>query len=97
MAGKKSFYFTEHALDEIDNDDLLIEDVMAAAATGEIIVSYENDKPFPSFLKLGWSSAKTKYPVHVVCATDDTDRIHIITAYKPDFNRWHKNFKTRKK
>ncbi len=97
MSGKRSFYFTEHALDEIDADDLQIEDVMEIAEKGEIIEDYKNDKPYPSFLKLGWSSTKPIFPIHVVCALDNGNRIHVITAYKPDLNRWHKSYKTRKK
>jgi len=34
---KRKFFFTEHALDEIDNDGLAIEDIMAVAENGETI------------------------------------------------------------
>ncbi len=44
---KRKFYFTEHALDEMDNDDPELEDNMRIAVEVETIESYENDKPFP--------------------------------------------------
>jgi hypothetical protein len=94
---KRKFFFTEHALDEIDNDDLEIEDIMIIAETGETIESYANDKPFPSFLNLGWATGMVNYPIHVVAAKDNEERIHIITAYKPSSFRWDTSFKIRKK
>lgn len=75
---KRKFFFTEHALDEIDNDDLELGDIMEIAANGETIEEYGNDKPYPSFLNLGWVNKVIKYPVHVVAARDTEDRIHII-------------------
>ena len=63
MFVRKRFYFAEHALLEIDNDDLEIEDVMSVAQTGTVIENYPTDKPYPSYLALGWFG---KIPVHVV-------------------------------
>jgi len=94
---KRKFFFTEHSLDEIDNDNLSIEDIMYVAETGETIEDYHNDKPHPSFLKLGWAKGSIQYPIHVVAAIDNEDRIHIITAYKPSPFKWDEDFKIRKK
>jgi hypothetical protein len=94
---KRKFFFTEHALDEIDNDGLAIEDIMAVAENGETIETYDNDKPYPSFLNLGWADGNIKYPIHVVAAVDNEKKIHVITAYKPSPFRWDETFKIRKK
>jgi hypothetical protein len=93
----RKFCFTEHALDEIDNDDLNIEDVMNAAVKGEVIEDYPKDKPYPSCLMLGWFGLGNRQPLHVVCAKDNNDYIHVITAYKPNADKWANNFTTRKK
>jgi hypothetical protein len=58
---KRSFYFTTHALEEMDNDDLEIEDEMNIAETGEMIAGYPDDKPFPSKLVLGWTKPVNQY------------------------------------
>ncbi len=94
---KRKFFFTEHALDEMDNDNLEIEDIMFVAENGETIETYDNDKPFPSYLNLGWANGNVKYPIHVVAAKDNEERIHIITTYKPNVFRWDTSFKIRKK
>lgn len=93
----REFYFTEHALIEMDNDDLNIEDVMNIAETGVLIEDYPKDKPYPSTLRLGFSSVNKKSPIHVVSAVAPDERVHIITAYIPDPNKWDITFKKRKK
>lgn len=95
MEGK--FFFTEHSLEEIDNDDLNIEDVQEIAVNGEVIKEYPEDKPFPSTLKLGWVGFWNSYPVHVVSAVSDKQITIIITAYKPNPEIWNEDFKTKKK
>jgi hypothetical protein len=94
---KRSFFFTEHSLQEIDNDDLQIEDVMKVAEKGEVVKEYPEDKPFPSVLKLGRGASPNRVPIHVVCAEDDEKCIHIITVYRPDNKIWLEDFKTKRK
>lgn len=60
---------------------------------GEIIESYENDKPYPSFLSLNYIDTK---PLHVVYAYDDNHNIIIITVYSPNQEKWQDDFKTRR-
>ena len=60
---------------------------------GEVIKQYEDDKPFPSCLLLGFS-VNNKY-LHVVLASDGNN-LHIITAYYPNADEWEPDFKTRK-
>lgn len=44
---------------------------------------------------LGWSEAQ---PIHVVAAHDTTeDEIIIITAYRPDPERWDPGFRVRRR
>jgi len=60
---------------------------------GEIIESYMDDKPYPSFLVLGYSDG---IALHVVYAKDESNNIIIITAYKPSLAKWQNDLKTRK-
>ena len=94
---KRSFYFTTHALEEMDNDDLEIEDIMNIAEKGEVIAEYPNDKPHPSKLVLGWiGKTGSKKPVHVIYAIDGQKRKHIITVYRPSNYIWENGFRKKK-
>jgi hypothetical protein len=68
--------------------------VRFAIETGEIIASYPDDVPYPSYLVLGIVQA---IPLHVVVAVDaNNQRCYVITVYVPDPARWSEDFKTRK-
>lgn len=71
--------------------DILEEDVEYVIKTGKIIEEYLDDKPYPSFLILGFKNNK---PLHVVCAKNETEII-IITVYHPDDDKWINNFTKR--
>ena len=74
---------------QIHKDDLL--DVLRS---GEVIVTYPDDVPFPSCLVLGFVQRR---PLHVVVAIDQTSgTCHIVTVYQPDASQWGPDFKTRK-
>ncbi len=68
-------------------------DVEMCIKYGEMIESYEDDKPYPSFLVLHYIDAK---PLHVVYACDENQNMIIITAYRPNKEKWQDDFKTRK-
>ena len=87
--------FTEHAVDQMAERGILVQDVIDTVASGEAIESYPNDKPYPSTLSLAMVS-RMATPLHVLWAMDPTTRkIIIITTYVPD-DRWHADFRTRK-
>ena len=61
---------------------------------GETIKSYPDDKPFPSYLILGFVNQQ---PLHIVLAKNEQDAMCIIvTAYFPQQEIWDNNFKTKK-
>ncbi|MBI5816778.1 MAG: DUF4258 domain-containing protein [Nitrospinae bacterium] len=71
------------------------EEIINAVKTGEIIASYPDDSPLPSFLVYGDSVAK---PLHIVVGVDAAGgNCHIITVYQPDPAKWHEDNKTRKR
>lgn len=90
-----SFYFTEHALIEMDNDAMEIEDVMRIAENGMLVEDYPNDRPYPSTLELGKAAAPNNYSIHVVSAISPEGRIHVITAYIPNPSKWDITFTER--
>jgi hypothetical protein len=76
---------------ERDISDEAVEEVIK---NGKIIEEYLDDKPYPSFLILGYEKKDLKKPIHVVFAKDGKDII-IITAYRPDKLKWTNNYQTR--
>ena len=75
--------------------DINRETVVKAIGSGQIIASYLDEQPHPSFLLLDFSE---NTPIHVVLAQDQEDNSCIvITAYIPDKALWANNFKKRRK
>jgi hypothetical protein len=60
----------------------------------EVIEKYIDDKPYPSFLVLGYENEDKLKPIHVVFAKND-EEIIIITAYRPDKKKWSNDYKQR--
>ena len=70
------------------------EDILSSVDTFEIIEEYPKDKYLPSYLIYAKNKAQI---IHIQIAVNmDDDSITIITAYKPTFDKWEKDFKTRR-
>lgn len=90
-----NIYFSGHALRRMFDRALSTELVTTVVRKGETIAEYQDDRPYPSRLILGFERGK---PVHVVVARDEKDyACYVITAYIPSRQIWHDDFKTRKK
>lgn len=77
----------DHADDGMVADRLRLDDVPGSVADGEIIEQYPTDRPFPSCLIYGNSGEGV--PIHSVWAYNDaTGWAALITAYRPDPDRW---------
>lgn len=82
-----------HAFQKIFQRYIKIEDVEAVINNGEIIKQYLNDKPYPSFLLLGFINGT---PLHVVIAKNEAEKFCIlVTAYFPDNTIWNSTFKSK--
>lgn len=90
----KHIFFSGHAVQRMFEKQISKDDVDAVIADGEIIAEYPEDKPFPSYLMLGFRNLR---PLHVVLAVDeDSQTCHIITVYPPDSSLWNEDFKIRR-
>ena len=89
----ESIAITKHVKNRLTERGITVGDIQNAIRTGEIIMQYEDDKPFPSCLLLGLSG-QNKH-IHVVASLDD-EYLYIITAYYPDETAWEIDLKTRK-
>jgi hypothetical protein len=69
-------------------------DVLDVLLSGEAIEGYAHDRPFPSWLFLGWKGTR---PIHVVASYDATGgSVFIITVYQPDPEYFEPDFRTRR-
>lgn len=84
---------TKHARERLAERAITIDDIINGINTGEVIKQYEDDKPLPSCLILGFS-VNNKY-IHIVVSNDE-EYIYIITAYYPNPQLWSEDFKIRK-
>ena len=87
--------FSDHAVSQMFRRDISVNDVKLIVESGEIISVYLHDKPFPSYLMLGFILNR---PLHVVLAKDETEgSCIVITTYEPDSAIWEFDFKAKKK
>ncbi|MEA2047841.1 MAG: DUF4258 domain-containing protein [Campylobacterota bacterium] len=87
------YIYRVHAIERMFQRDIYEHQVEEVVERGEIIESYEDDKPYPSFLVLGDCDGLA---LHVVYAKDEKGNIIVITAYNPSLSKWQSDLKTRK-
>jgi hypothetical protein len=90
----RAIIFSGHAVRQMFARAVGADDVAAIVRNGEIIKEYPDDRPYPSFLMLGFVRGA---PVHVVVALDEAAGTAIvITAYIPDEQLWSDDFRKRR-
>ena len=88
-----NFIYRIHAIERMFERDITEQDVENIVSNGEVIKTYWNDKPYVSYLILGFIDTKA---IHVLYAIDENDTIIVITVYKPSLEKWDADFKVRK-
>ena len=94
LASEGKIVWTQHVALRLRERGIKRIDLIECIKTGEIIEQYPEDEPYPSCLILGF--CKADKPLHIVVALDPAVSCCIVTAYRPDLNKWEVNFKTRK-
>ena len=85
----------KHALMRMHQRKVDSEELIKVIFDCDIIERYDKDRPFPSFLLLGYSDNR---PLHIVLSYDlESESIFIITVYEPSELIWESDFKTRRK
>lgn len=73
--------------------NISLDEVKLILEGGEILREYQDDKPYPSFLLLGFIDLR---PLHLLAAKDiETGNCIMVTVYEPDKNVWSTDFKTK--
>lgn len=86
--------FTRHSRRRCAERGITLDDIEKTIMTGKIIEAYADDKPFPSCLISGTDNKQIH--IHVVLSSDK-QFIYIITAYRPDDDKWTDNYTVRKR
>ena len=88
---------SEHGYDELASDGLFARDVVEGLWTCELIEDYPNFHKGPSVLVLGRDQAGR--PFHAVWGIPkgETSPAVLVTAYRPDPERWTADFRRRLK
>jgi hypothetical protein len=89
-----SVKYSDHAILQMFKRGIDTFEVEIVIKQGEIIKSYLDDRPYPSFLILGYSEEKA---IHLVIAKNVQDEeCIVVTAYIPDPTIWMEDFKIRR-
>ena len=89
-----NFIYRTHAIERMFERNISDELVEKVIKNGKIIEEYFDDKPYPSFLILGYEKDDFNKPIHIVFAKDGKNII-VITAYRPSKLKWTNNYQTR--
>ena len=85
-----AIFYSRHAKYEMENEEfgkIFDKEVSEAIYKGEVIEEYPEDKPYPSVLIYGRTTAGR--PLHIVCAYDQGENlVVVITVYHPNPELW---------
>lgn len=85
LAKEENIRVTQHAHEEMVEEDISLDEALESIASGEILEDYPEHKRGACCLLGGHTRAGR--PIHVVCATA-LPRLIIITVYEPVPPKW---------
>jgi len=91
---KVKIIYSAHVVIQMFKRGISVQDIVHILNTGVIIRAYPEDKPYPSFLILGF---RDRTPLHIVYAVNEVGENIIITAYEPDSELWDNDYTIKKK
>ena len=97
LVAEEKVRVSEHGYDELTEDSLFAREVIAGLAAGTLIEEYPDFTKGPCALFLQ-QDAKGR-PVHVVWGIPKRydEPVVLVTAYRPDPNKWDQTFRQRLK
>ena len=93
LCNEDNTILTNHVRVKMKERGIVYDDIETSVLSGEIIAQYEDDKPFPSCMILGYTSKGQ--PLHAVVSINE-NTLWIITEYFPSDDVWVDDYKTKK-
>jgi len=91
----ENIIWQKHVLVRLAERHILQNEALDVILTGEVIRRYDDDKPFPSVLMMGWVAER---PLHVIAAYGEAETtVFIITVYEPSLDFFELDYKTKRK
>lgn len=91
---KNTVYWKDHIIQRMRQRKINVSEILSVLTDFQIIEVYNDDKPFPSYLLMGYADTR---PLHIVAGVNETDcEIHLITVYIPDDSIWENDYRRRK-
>ena len=96
LAAYRNVAVSQHAAVSLRKRSIVLADIVAGAAAGEVIEDYPTFHKGPALLMVERDG--TGAPLHVVWGieTGTLEPAVIVTAYHPDPSQWSQDFKVRK-
>jgi len=97
LAAEGRILVSAHGYDELAADDIFFSDVLHGLAEAEAVEDYPAAAKGPSVLAL--QRDEDDRPIHVVWGIPKgaSGPAVVVTAYRPDPNRWSRDFRERRK
>ena len=95
LVGRREVYVSDHGYGELANDGIFVQDILAGVLDGIVIEDYPDYYKGPSALVL---QRDEQGAIHVVwgISKNTTSPAVLITAYRPDPDRWSEDYLRRK-
>ena len=97
LVKKGSVRISEHGYDELSVDGLTARELVNGVATGEMLENYPDFRKGPCCLVLQYDSDGS--PIHAVWGVPkgyDSPAV-LVTAYRPNAEKWTSDFRRRRK
>ncbi len=95
LVKKGEILISDHGYDEMMEDRIIVKDIINSIESSELIEDYPDYKKGPCVLLLQYD--KMRKPIHVVWGIPKgrlTPAV-IVTAYRPDPDRWSNDYRRR--
>lgn len=95
LVGRREVYVSDHGYDELANDGVFIQDILSGILNAILVEDYPNYYKGPCVLVL---QRDEHGAIHVVWGLrkNTTSPAVLITAYRPDSDRWSEDYLRRK-
>jgi len=96
LVERRNVLISEHGYDELAEDDILVRDVMSSIKEAVVVEDYPEYSKGPCVLLLQ-KDGQDK-PIHTVWGIpkNASSPAVLVTAYRPDLNRWSDDYLRRK-